>query len=117
MRLLTTFAIVAFLLSGCGTKKQTSVIAHLTPLPSDAIVEVSGAGQPIPSGAQLLGSVAISDSGFSKTKNCTYDRVLADAQSQARAMGGNHIHITEHKHPNVWSSCHRIKAEVYLVKK
>lgn len=112
-KLLTMVLFAAFLLAGCGTSKRASILSYSTPLPENAKVEVSGEGQGIPDGAKLLGSVKIGDAGLSA--KCGYDTVINDAQGQARAMGGNYLHITEHKYPSIWSSCHRIQADVYLV--
>lgn len=111
--LITITILISFLFLGCGTSKKASILNYSTPLPPDAGVEVSGEGQAIPDGAKLLGSVKIGDAGLSS--KCGYDTVINDAQDQARAMGGNYLHITEHKYPSIWSSCHQIQADVYLV--
>lgn len=103
-------------LVSCGTtSKQVSVVAVATPLPAGTTVEVMGAGQPVPAGAKYLGAVKIGD-GNTATKNCTYAKVVADAQEQARAMGGNLLQIKKHTEPNLISTCHRIECDVYLLK-
>jgi len=101
-----------FLLLSCGTTKKVSVLSPSTPLPEGTTVEVIGTGQQVPSAAKLLGSVKIGDD-MTATKNCTYDKVVKDAQSQARAMGGNLLQIKKHTEPNMWSTCHRIECDVY----
>ena len=106
--------LLLLLLSACGTSKTVSVLAPATPLPPDAPVEIIGIGQKVPDGAKLLGNVKIGDGGFS-TK-CSYDVVVADAQKQARSMGGNLLQITKHKEPDLGSTCHRIQCVVYLIK-
>lgn len=101
------------LLASCATtSKQVSVLAVATPLPPGTQVEVIGAGQALPTGAKYLGAVNIGDN-MTATKNCTYAKVVADAQEQARAMGGNVIQIKKHTEPNAWSTCHRIECDVY----
>lgn len=115
-QLLLALSILA-MAAGCttNTSKKASVFYPSTPLPAETPVEVIGLGQKAPEGATLIGSLKIGD-GWTRTKFCTYDRVIADAQVQARGMGGNLIQITEHRDPDMWSTCHRIKADVYLVK-
>jgi hypothetical protein len=103
------------ILSGCSTSKSTSILNYSTPLPQDAKVEILGQGQVLPEGAKLLGHIKIGDTGFST--NCGYEKVIRDAEKQARVMGGNYLQITKHKEPNMGSTCHRIEADIYLVKK
>lgn len=105
---------LAVALMACQTSKKVSVLQTSTPLAQDAKVEVIGKGQQVPSGAKLLGHIKIGEGGATPAKNCTYDRVIADAQSQARAMGGNLIQVTQHKEPSIWTTtCHRIWCDVY----
>lgn len=111
---ISVFLIVITFIS-CGTAKKVSVISYSTPIESSQPIEVYGSGQKLPEGIKLLGTIQIDDSGFS-TK-CSYAEVIADAQNQARAMGGNIIYISKHKVPDFWSTCHRITAEVYLKNK
>ena len=98
-----------------NTSKQISIINYSTPLNRETTVQVIGIGQQVPYNVKLLGSVKIGEAGFTKTSNCTYQKVLNDAIEQARTMGGNLIQIIEHKEPDFRSSCHRIKADVYLI--
>lgn len=110
------FIFLAGLVSSCaGTSKKTSVLTVATPLPAGTQVEVIGVGQSVPPGAKLLGAVKIGDD-MTATKKCTYDKVVADAQEQARMMGGNLLQIKKHTEPNVWSTCHRLECDIYLVK-
>lgn len=62
---------------------------------------------------QLLGEIEIKDSGFSL--RCDYETVKGMAIKQAKEMGGNCLVITEHRLPNKWSTCHRIKAKIYTI--
>ena len=109
------FLLFTLVLAACSTSKHTSVINYATPLPAGTHVEVIGIGQQVPDGAKLLGSISVGDSGF--TTQCSYQEVIRDAINMARDMGGNVLQITEHKEPDIWSSCHRIKADVYHVSK
>jgi len=109
MRKVLILSVLSLCLLGCGTAKQTSIVKYATP--TDEEVQVIGVGQSVPTGAVLLGSVSIGDGGF--TTKCTYGDVIRDATTQAQAMGGNILYIKKHKEPNLWSTCHRLKCEVY----
>ncbi|MDE6494378.1 MAG: DUF4156 domain-containing protein [Bacteroidales bacterium] len=100
---------------GCsGTKKVTNVLTYRTPYNGEVLVK--GLGEIVPEGAVLLGSVSVGEGGFTRTKNCTYQAVIADIRSLAAGMGGNAVVITKHKEPSVWeSSCHQISANVYFI--
>lgn len=63
---------------------------------------------------EVIADIEIKDSGFSL--NCDYETVKNLAEEQARTMGGNCLIITEHKHPDMKSTCHRIKAQVLRIK-
>lgn len=54
-----------------------------------------------------LGSFEFKDAGL--TINCDYSTVLELSKDKARSIGANGIKITEHKYPDAYSSCHRIK--------
>lgn len=58
-----------------------------------------------------LGTFEINDGGISI--DCSYDRVKEIAKNKARSIGGNSVKIIEHKLPSAWSTCHRIKFDVY----
>lgn len=109
-----TAAFLLLFFYACATSKNVSVLSIATPLPPGTPVEVIGVGQKVPDGSKMLGHIKIGDSGFS-TK-CTYDIVIADAQAQSRAIGGNLIQITKHKPPAWGGTCHMVECDVYLKK-
>ncbi len=113
MKVVYYFVALTLLFSSCQTSKTIGVVNFATPQPKDTKVEIFGMGQKLPEGLKLLGQIKIGDSGL--TTNCGYDTVISQAQDAARTMGGNVLQITWHKEPNILgSSCHRIKADVYL---
>lgn len=67
----------------------------------------------IPSDAEKLGTIKVGDSGFSI--KCNYATVIDKAKMESRKVGGNVLKITKHKRPDLWSSCHRITADIYKV--
>jgi len=104
---------VCLMISSCNPKVTQSIIRTYPPLNSYTEVVVLDLKTPIPSGAENLGSIKIGDSGFST--NCTWSTVLETAKSEARRIGGNVIKITEHKQPDMVSSCHRLKVTILRV--
>lgn len=62
---------------------------------------------------QLIGQIEIKDGGL--TLNCGYETIKKLAKEEALKIGGNCLVITEHRNPNQWSTCHRIKADVYSI--
>ncbi len=63
--------------------------------------------------AQLVGTVEVSDSGFSI--DCGYDEVVALAVAEVRKAGGNYLHINVHRRPDWISSCHWIAGTIFYV--
>ncbi len=67
----------------------------------------------IPKEAIVIGKIKISDSGFST--DCDYQTAIERAKLEARKAGGNAIKITSHKQPDIWSTCHRITADILRI--
>jgi hypothetical protein len=114
MRTYFCFILIVIGLSGCSPKITSSVTAAHTPLAKDAEVLVLEIDAPMPENAEMLGQIKIGDTGFT-TKNSNYAAVLNIAKDQARQAGGNVVKITEHKSPDLFSSIHRIKADILRV--
>lgn len=62
----------------------------------------------------VIGEVVIKDGGFALT--CDYKTVVSLAMNEAKKAGANCLKITEHKLPDLWSTCHRIKGIMYQIK-
>ena len=113
---LLTFGMLALMgiLSACAPKVNTQVGKTYSPLGEDEEIIVFGLTESFPEEAEELGTVRISDTGF--TLACTYEIVIEKAKTQARKAGGNALVITEHKTPNaLGSSCHRIQAKIIRI--
>jgi hypothetical protein len=63
---------------------------------------------------EIIADLEIKDKGL--TVNCDYETIKGIAEKKAREMGGNCLLITEHRKPDIKSTCHRIKAQVLNVK-
>lgn len=102
------------ILAGCSPKITSSLTSARPPLSKDVEVTILDADDPVPEKAEVLGHIKIGDTGFT-TKNGNYAAVLNIARDQARQAGGNVVKITEHKSPDLFSSIHRIKADILRV--
>lgn len=105
-----------WLLQACGpsVKTKASTTQNLSSLDYRQEVYVYTSDEAIPGNiVKDIGSVKVGDGGFSS--NCDYETVIAAAKEEARKNGGNVVYIEEHKTPDFWSTCHRIKAKILLV--
>ena len=109
-RLALFFLALMLILSACSAKISSSLIKSYPPLDYDLEVMVLGLNDEVPFEAEHIGTIRIGDSGFST--NCRYDVVIDLAKLEARKVGGDAIKIVKHNQPDVWSSCHRITAEI-----
>ncbi|WP_339812407.1 hypothetical protein [Zunongwangia profunda] len=65
-----------------------------------------------PEGSLFIGKIKIGDTGF--TTDCSYNKVINEAQTEARKHGANIVQITELNRPEKWgSTCYKIKANLY----
>ena len=107
---LLSLILLCFLLKSCSPKTSSSLIKTYPALGYEETVTIIELNEKSPENAEILGEISVGDTGFS-TK-CNYETVLDKAQLEARRVGGNAIKITKHKKPDLWSSCHRIKATI-----
>lgn len=82
-------------------------------LPDSTMVVILQENEPIVGKAKPLGTIKIADGGFKV--NCGYDRTMEEARQKARALGANVIKITSLKPPDAWSTCYRLKGDVFFV--
>ncbi|MDR1756554.1 MAG: porin family protein [Culturomica sp.] len=101
------------LLTSCSAKLTSSIQKTYAPLAYEEEVRVFEINEETPLNAEKLGTVKIGDSGFST--NCNYTVVLDKAKAESRRVGGNALKITQHQLPDLWSSCHRITADVLKI--
>jgi len=100
-------------LTSCSAKLTSSMQKTYAPLDYKEEVRVFEINEQVPPDAEKLGTIKIGDSGFST--DCDYATVLDKAKTESRKVGGNALKITSHESPDIWSSCHRITAEVLKI--
>lgn len=105
---------IALLVSSCAPKVVTNIQSksfnQVKPYESFAVLHSDSVSI---ASTYLLGDVSIKEKGL--TQDCQYHQVLNLAKEEARKNGANVLMITEHKHPDYWSTCHRITANMYHV--
>jgi len=106
---------VLLVLASCSPKVTRNLVAPQTPLAAEAEVTVLEIGTDVPPEAAFLGSVKVGESGFTPSSAGTYKNVIALVREEARKMGGNVALLTSHKYPDLYSSVHRVKADVYYM--
>lgn len=99
------------LLHSCTPLVTTKLEQDLPQSGTDESIRVFGLYSEIPADAEVLGTVKIGDTGFTASKNCTFQDVLNAAKEEAKKAGGNAIKIVDHIPPGK-STCHRITAKI-----
>ncbi|MBC2845380.1 DUF922 domain-containing protein [Winogradskyella flava] len=99
--------------TACSPKLKTNIDKTLVPLSEDALVIVLDISDDQTIVEELIGSIIAKDGGLAV--NCTYYENILNLKALARQSGANVVKITEHKIPDKWSTCHRLKANIYKV--
>ncbi len=99
------------MLAGCAPQVTTTKLKSVEPLKPSVPVHVISRDANLPRNAEQVGTVRIGDSGL--TIKCDYATVINIAKKEARNTGGNILALVSHKTPDLWSSCHRIYADIY----
>ncbi len=111
-RILTyLFISTLILLPSCTPLVTTNLEQSIPHSGTDESIKVFGLNSEIPVDAEVLGTIKIGDTGFTATKNCTFQDVLNSAKGEAKKVGGNAIKIIDHIPPGT-STCHRITAKI-----
>jgi hypothetical protein len=102
------------LLTACAPKLKSTIQLALPALSNNALVVVLDISDDQAITEDLVGSIVAKDGGLSV--NCTYYENILNLKDLARKAGANVVKITEHKTPDKWSTCHRLKANIYYIK-
>ncbi|QEC69761.1 hypothetical protein FRZ67_21575 [Panacibacter ginsenosidivorans] len=106
-------AVTFFILFSCAPKLSSKITTIQPSLPVNTPFIILEEDDTSSIRGNVLGTLRSSDNGFSV--NCSYEKTVELLKSLALTKGANVLKITEHKYPDVWSSCHRIKADIYKV--
>lgn len=107
--ILVPLCVLGLLMCSCAASvNYTKATEARTPKPSSFKVQVFQIADSVQVKYTLLGLISVDDNGF--TTDCAYDIVLGKAIDHARQVGADAIKIIQHDKPDLFSSCHRIKA-------
>ncbi len=113
MKFLFYSVIFTTLISSCSPKIGSSISNKQPALANNEFVLVLQKEDSFNNDGIEIGSIKSGDNGFSS--GCTYYEVIDKLKQIARDNGANLIKITEHKTPDQWSTCERLKAKIYKV--
>ncbi|WP_117883471.1 hypothetical protein [Aureibaculum luteum] len=65
----------------------------------------------LPKNIVKVGELRFQDSGF--TTDCSFNSLMNQARNEARINGANIVKVIDKKKPNLWSTCYRLKIELY----
>ena len=100
----------------CSPKVGVKITKSYPPQASDTPVAIFTREQDVPPQSETIGTIKISDTGFTNAANCDSAAVFSIAETETRKAGGNGLLITRHLRPSFWSgSCHQIAGTMLLV--
>ncbi|MAN25785.1 MAG: hypothetical protein CMH14_00470 [Mesonia sp.] len=101
-------------LSGCSPKISSNITNPKSTLSSNEEVAFLNVEDPLPENLVKIGELRFQDSGFST--DCSFNSLLNKARIEARKNGANIVKVTNKKKPDLWSSCYRLKIDLYNYK-
>ncbi len=110
------FLLIAVMLTSCGIKKNINIYGKYPP---KANVQIIHSNQSLPEGIVRIGSITLSDSGFTLTRECTYEACIQTVLQEASKAGADIAYIVQIKEPNEelgGSTCYTIIADLYIYK-
>jgi hypothetical protein len=123
-QLLRSLHVVAFLLAsalllfGCTSQMRIVVVRsgaqqEFAPKLRGHDIKVLELDDSLPRDAIFIAKLEAKDTGV--TIDCGYENVLAQTLAKARELGGDLIQIIQVYEPDIWSSCYRLEADVYVL--
>ena len=107
--------LLAILLVGCAPKVATNIPVVYPPLGPDEEVIIADPETSQPENAIHIGTISVSDKGYTANKFNSYDDVLNVLKDRARQVGGNVVRILHHGSPDANLSMHKVVAEILKV--
>lgn len=113
---LTILALCLF--CSCTTKMsvKTSALALYPELEENEPVQVYYRIQNVPVDSEIIGSFRVRDGGLTPTKMCDSVSTVEIVKAEARKIGGNAVHVTDHIRPSIMgSTCHQMYGDILRV--
>lgn len=113
MKQLTKFlffiTVVGF--TSCSPKITSNFTNPQPKLSIDEKVALLDIEHKLPENLTKVGDLRFQDSGFST--DCSFNSLMTQARNEARKNGANIVKVIDKKKPDLWSSCYRLKIELY----
>lgn len=108
------FLLLIIVFGACSTKISSNIInSNPKKLSPNETIYVFDLDEDIPENATSIGSIKIDGRGL--PKNCTYEKLIYQAQQEARSSNANIVKITKLESPDFIKSCYSIEASLYQI--
>lgn len=105
------FLITVIVFTSCSPKISSNFINPQPKLSIDEKVALLDLEHKLPENITKVGDLRFQDSGFST--DCSFNSLMNQARLEARKNGANIVKVVDKKKPDLWSSCYRLKIELY----
>lgn len=103
--------IAVFGFTSCSPKISSNLTNPQPKLSIDEKVALLDIEHNLPESVVKVGDLRFQDSGFST--DCSFNSLMTQARNEARKNGANIVKVEEKKKPDLWSSCYRLKIELF----
>tara|TARA_R110002049_G_scaffold74325_3_gene191772 strand:+ start:1463 stop:1843 length:381 start_codon:yes stop_codon:yes gene_type:complete len=110
-KLLIMITVIGF--TSCSPKISSNFANPQPKLSIDEKVALLDIKHNLPENIVKVGELRFQDSGFST--DCSFNSLMTQARNEARKNGANIVKVIDKKKPDLWSSCYRLKIELYRV--
>lgn len=105
------FFITVIGLTSCSPKITSNFTNSQPKLSIDESIALLDIEHKLPESVTKIGDLRFQDSGFST--DCSFNSLMTQARIEARKNGANIVKVVDKKTPDLWSSCYRLKIELY----
>jgi hypothetical protein len=105
------FLITVIGFTSCSPKISSNFTNPQPKLALDEKVALLDIDHQLPENIVKIGELRFQDSGFST--DCSFNSLMTQARNEARKNGANIVKVVDKKRPDLWSSCYRLKIELY----
>lgn len=108
-KMLLLITVIGF--TSCSPKISSNLTNPQPKLSIDEKVALLDIEHNLPESIVKVGDLRFQDSGFST--DCSFNSLMTQARNEARKNGANIVKVIDKKKPDLWSSCYRLKIELY----
>ena len=106
------FLITVIGITSCSPKISSNFINPQPKLSIDEKVALLDIEHNLPKNNIIkVGELRFQDSGFST--DCSFNSLMTQARNEARKNGANIVKVVDKKKPDLWSTCYRLKIDLY----